>query len=116
MTDIERITKSFAKTIKATDTYQKFSYEKDKMNRNPGLKRQMDEYRKMIYDFQNSSNQDALFDEVDRMMEYSDRIRSNPEVNHFLAAELALCRMMQEIYAELTNELNFDMDLTVLQD
>ncbi|MBQ0043038.1 MAG: YlbF family regulator [Lachnospiraceae bacterium] len=112
--DIDSVLKNFAKSIKETETYQRFAYEKNKVSKNPELKAQLDQYRKMIYDFQNNTDENQLFDEVDRMMEISDSIRSNPEANDFLAAELALCRLMQEIYSDLTIELQFDMDLTVL--
>lgn len=115
MTEIEHITKAFAKNIKDTEEYQRFAFEKDKINRYPELKQQLDAYRKMVYDFQNNTDESKLFDEVDRMMEVSDSIRANPDANEFLTAELALCRLMQEIYSELTIELKFDMDLTVLQ-
>lgn len=112
MVDIEKATDSFVETIKNTETYKRYAYEKEKLERLPELKRKIDDYRKRLYEFQNSENQDQLFDQVDRLEEEGASFRANPLVSDFLAAELAFCRMMQEIYTKITAEVNFDMELT----
>ena len=40
-------------------------------------------------------------------------LRSNPQVNAYLDAELALCRMMQKISMELTDGIDLDAPFTV---
>ncbi len=111
MVDIEKATDCFVQTIKDTEIYKHYVYEKEKLERLPELKRKIDDYRKRLYDFQNSENQDQLFDEVDRLEEEGAGFRANPLVSDFLAAELAFCRMMQEIYAKITAEIDFDFDM-----
>ena len=103
---------SFVETIKSTEAYKRYAYEKEKLERLPELKRKIDDYRKRMYEFQNSENSDQLFDQVDRLEEEGASFRANPLVNDFLAAELAFCRMMQEIYTKITAEVDFDMELT----
>lgn len=112
MVDIEKATDSFVETIKSTEVYKRYVYEKEKLERLPELKRRIDDYRKRMYEFQNSENSDQLFDQVDRLEEEGASFRANPLVNDFLAAELAFCRMMQEIYTKITAEVDFDMELT----
>ncbi|MGN1159301.1 MAG: YlbF family regulator [Lachnospiraceae bacterium] len=112
MVDIEKATDSFVETIKSTEVYKRYAYEKEKLERLPELKRKIDDYRKRMYEFQNSENSDQLFDQVDRLEEEGASFRANPLVNDFLAAELAFCRMMQEIYTKITAEVDFDMELT----
>ena len=112
MVDIEKATDSFVETIKSTEAYKRYAYEKEKLERLPELKRKIDDYRKRMYEFQNSENSDQLFDQVDRLEEEGASFRANPLVNDFLAAELAFCRMMQEIYTKITAEVDFDMELT----
>ncbi len=112
MTDIEKATDSFVGAIKETDIYKRYTYEKEKLENLPELKRQIDDYRKRMYELQNTENPDELFDEVDRLEEEGANFRANPLVSDFLEAELAFCRMMQEIYTKITAEVNFDMELT----
>lgn len=110
--DIELATDHFVKTIKGTEVYKRYIYEKEKLARYPELKKSIDDYRKRMYEFQNSDNADQLFDQLDRLEEEGASFRANPLVSDFLAAELAFCRMMQEIYTKLTAELDFDMELS----
>lgn len=112
MVDIEKATDNFVETIRSTEVYKRYVYEKEKLERLPELKRSIDEYRRRMYEFNNSENQDQLFDQVDKLEEEGANFRANPLVNDFLAAELAFCRMMQEIYTKITTEVDFDMELT----
>lgn len=112
MTDIEQATEAFVKTIKNTDIYKKYAYEKQKMDKFPDLKNGIDEYRKRMYVIQNTEDGEKLFDDIDRLEQEGAALRDNPLVNDFLAAELSFCRMMQEIYTTLTAEVDFDIELS----
>jgi len=112
MTDIRKATDSFVGAIKETEIYKRYIFEKEKLENLPELKRQIDDYRKRMYEIQNTENPDELFDEVDRLEEEGASFRANPLVSDFLAAELAFCRMMQEVYTQITAEVDFDMELT----
>lgn len=112
MTDIEQATDNFVRDIKDTEIYKRYIYEKEKLDRYPELKKSIDDYRKRIFEFQNQEDSDRLFDEVDRMEREGESFRANPLVSDFLAAELAFCRMMQDVYTKITAEVDFDMELT----
>ncbi len=115
MTDIHAITEKFAQTIKNTETYRKYLFEKERLEQYPELKNKIDEYRRKVFEIQMNSNPDTLYDELDKLEEWTDSFRKDETANDFLNAELALCRMMQEIYSELTINLDFDMDFTAFQ-
>ena len=53
---------------------------------------------------------DALFDEIDRFEKEYEEFRKNPIVSDFLAAELAFCRMYQEITEKISVDFAEDFD------
>ena len=72
----------------------------------PGLKAQVDEYRKNNFLLQNSEN--TSFDAIENFeLEYAE-LRENPLVEDFLTAELAFCRMMQYNNSLILEALHFE--------
>lgn len=112
MVEINSATEALVAAIKKSEIYQQYLSEKEKLQAFPKLKDGIDEYRKKNYELQNSQDVDNLFERVDAFdNEYAD-FRENPLVNDFLAAELSICRLMQEVYLSITEAINFDMELT----
>ena len=109
MWDMEQAVNRFAGCVKESETYQKYMQERKKLELFPDLKQRIDEYRKNLYILQNSEDGDKLFDEVEKLEEEGASLRDDRLVSDFLAAELAFCRMMQDVYTLITAELEFDM-------
>lgn len=105
MNNIDNATDEFIAAILASDVYESYRKELEKVMREPGLKEQIDEYRKRNYEFQASADND--FSNLDRFEKEYENFRANPLVADFLAAELGLCRMMQRIYTRITASLDF---------
>lgn len=84
--------------------------QKEQVKQYPGLKQRIDDYRKKNYRLQNEMDSDALFDEIDRFEREYEDFRKNPVVSDFLAAELAFCRMCQEITEKISIALAEDFD------
>ena len=76
------------------------------------LKKQIDEFRYRNYKLQNETEADRLFDETDCFEREYEEFRKNPIVSDFLAAELAFCRMYQEIQSVLGEAFAKDFDLS----
>lgn len=53
-------------------------------------------------------NTDTNFDKIDQFTRENEAFRENPLVSDFLAAELAFCRMMQEIGLYVTDQMRFE--------
>ncbi len=111
MNDIVQATNEFVKYIKDSETYKKYMTENNKMKNYPELKKRVDEYRRKLYILQNTEDGDKLYDEVDKIEAEGESLRAIPLVSDFLGAELAFCRMMQNIYRQITAEVDFDMTL-----
>lgn len=105
MNNIDNATDEFIAAILASEVYENYRKELEKVKSEPGLKEQIDEYRKRNYEFQASVDND--FSNLDRFEREYENFRANPLVADFLAAELGLCRMMQRIYTRITAGLDF---------
>lgn len=106
MYDLERATDIYIETILDSDVYRLYRTELEKVKQVPGLKEQIDEYRKQNYELQSSDDND--FNKLDSFEKEYENFRDNPLVADFLAAELDLCRMMQDISARITEALEFE--------
>jgi len=54
------------------------------------------------------TSKDTNFDKIDQFTRENEAFRENPLVSDFLAAELAFCRMMQEIDVKLAEAMDFE--------
>ena len=95
-------------SIKESAEYQEFQKQNAILKQNPELKSRVDAFRAENYRVQSECDADNLFDVVEQMGRESAELRRHPEVNAYLDAELGLCRMIQRIYMELTDGIDFD--------
>lgn len=98
----------FAGTIMDSDTYREYLFQREKIKRQPDLYEKVNEFRQRNFELQNEAEGDDLFNRLEAFeMEY-EKFRENPFVDDFLRAELAFCRMMQEVYVLLAEEIDFE--------
>lgn len=101
-------TEAFVEKIRATDIYRTYLLELERLKKNPELFEQVNHYRRLNFEMQNSAQVDDLFDKMDHFEKEYREFRENTMVDDFLRAELALCRMMQEINTQIVAGLNFE--------
>lgn len=89
-----------------THEYREYSVQCDKVKQHPELKAQIDEFRKQNYQMQIS--QDNAFEKIEQFEKKYADFRENPLVSDFLAAELAFCRMMQDVNIRVTEAIHFE--------
>ncbi len=92
--------------IRNTDIYLEYQRQLARAKEQPELKRQIDDYRTRNFELQTSK--DTNFDKIDQFTRENEAFRENPLVSDFLAAELAFCRMMQEIGLYVTDQMHFE--------
>lgn len=106
MSTIDSALNQLIEAILDSRKYQEYDIQRNKVKQFPELKAQIDEFRRRNYELQTSD--DTAFEKIEQFeKEYSD-FRENPLVSDFLAAELAFCRMMQDINLRLTEALQFE--------
>lgn len=104
--DLDQAVENMIDALKKSEVYRKYLEALTAAKQQPGLKQEIDEFRRKNYLMQSSG--DMAFEHIEQFeREYSD-FRENPLVADFLAAELALCRMVQQISLHVTEKLNFE--------
>jgi len=110
--DIEAALEQLITAMRSSGEYIRFQRAEAKVAEFSGLQQRIDEFRKNWYALQSSGAPD-LFEQIDRVEEAYADFRDNPYVQEFLEAELALCRMFQQV--NWTIMLNLDFDTGFLQ-
>lgn len=104
--ELDQAVESMIDAIIGSEVYKSYLEALAVVKQQPGLKQEIDEFRRRNYLMQSSA--DMAFEHIEQFeREYSD-FRENPLVADFLAAELALCRMIQQINLHVTDRLNFE--------
>ena len=98
----------YADKTQETEVYRKYCYERERIKKQPDLYAKVNEYRQMTFELQNNTDQDQLFDKMDAYEREYEKFRENPVVEGFLQAELAFCRMMQQLNALIMEHLDFE--------
>lgn len=92
--------------VKESAVYKEYKRRLAEVNQYPDLKRKIDEYRRRNFELQNSA--DCAFEKLEQFEKEYEGFVENVLVSDFLTAELAFCRMMQEINNRITEEIQFD--------
>ncbi|MDD6811935.1 MAG: YlbF family regulator [Lachnospiraceae bacterium] len=98
----------FVEEIKKSEIYVEYDFQRDKLKKQPELFEKVKEYRQKNFELQNSAQGEDLFEKMDAFEKEYEKFREIPLVDDFLRAELAFCRMMQEVNAQITAELDFE--------
>ncbi len=104
--EMELALQAYVEQIKRSGEYIRYAAERDKVKQFPDLKAQIDAYRMENFELQNSP--ETAIEEIERFEKEYAGFRENPLVADFLAAELAFCRMMQEINSRVMAQLDFE--------
>lgn len=106
--DVMQTAKRLAGVIRESDVYKEYVRQREVLRKQPELYSQVNEYRQENYRIQKESDGAELFDRMEAFEREYREFRANPAVDDFLRAELAFCRMMQEMNVLLTAEIDFE--------
>jgi cell fate (sporulation/competence/biofilm development) regulator YlbF (YheA/YmcA/DUF963 family) len=105
---IEESTREFAAEIQKTEVYQDYRKQLDALKKDPDLYGKVNEYRMRNFELQTIEPVDGLLEKMDRLEQEYESVIDNPLVSDFLRAELAFCRLMQNINKCITTVLKFE--------
>ena len=91
--------------IQKSEVYRNYKKQEEILEKNPELYARVQQFRADNFCLQNEEKGNLL-QAADRLAKESAELRRNPEVNAYLDAELALCRMMQQICKTLTDGID----------
>ena len=106
--EIIEAAKQFADTIMTSATYKEYLYQREKIKKQPEFYEKVNEFRQRNFDLQNETDSEDIFDRMEAFDREYEQFREDPLVDGFLEAELAFCRLMQEVYALLAEEVDFE--------
>ncbi len=98
----------YTKAIKETEIYKKYYSQLMILKQNPEQFAKVNEFRERNYELQNNYKQDELLEKLEAFEKEYEDFRENPIVEDFLQAELAFCRMMQDVEILVTEKLDFE--------
>lgn len=107
--ELREAIKQFADTIMASDIYKEYYYQREKIKKQPVLYEKVNEFRQRNFEIQNETDEEELFDRMEAFGKEYEKFRENPLVDDFLRAELAFCRLMQDVNLLLTEEIDFEL-------
>lgn len=99
-------TEALINAVLATEEYKAYTMELDKVKEFPELKEQIDDFRKRNFQLQSSTDND--FNKLEQFEKEYAAFRENILVQDFLAAEVDLCRLIQDLNMRITAALNFE--------
>lgn len=102
-------TERYAETIRNTDVYKNYQGQLFLIRQNPEKYQRVNEFRRKNYELQQSDGRD-MDERIEALAEELERFREDPVVDDFFRAELAFCRMMQEVNLRVTEAIDFDME------
>ena len=102
-------TERYAETIRNTDVYKTYQGQLFLIRQNPEKYQRVNEFRRKNYELQQSDGRD-MDERIEALAEELERFREDPVVDDFFRAELAFCRMMQEVNLRVTEAIDFDME------
>ena len=109
MNEIKDCIDALLAAVQNSEEYQEFMKYKALVEKDPGIMERVNAFRANNFRLQNEANRDELFRVTEQLNRESRELRSDPLVNVFLDAELALCKLMQRICKSLTEGIELDV-------
>ena len=106
MSEVDEAVDGLVNAILNSSVYQEYKNSLEKVKQLPELKEKIDDYRMRNFELQQSP--DYAFDKMEQFQREYRSFREDPLVSEFLSAELAFCRMVQDIEQKLTENIDFE--------
>lgn len=106
MDAISRNVRVLLSVIKKSDVYREYKKQEEILDKNQQLKERVDHFRANNYKLQNEAGKGDLFQVAEQLERESAELRRIPEVNAYLDAELALCKLIQRIFMNLAEGID----------
>ena len=108
MYGLEKEINALLEGCKESDIYKEYQARREELLKHEGLKEQVDEFRTKNYEIQNQEDDGNLEERIMKLADSYLWLTEQPVVRSFLDAELALCRMLQEITNYFLVNVDFD--------
>ena len=108
MIEVRKSLDALKAALQECDAFKRYQTARVEIRKYPEKERRLHELRKKNYILQNSKEQIDLFVEAERLeQEYAD-VYKDPMLSEYLEAEVAVCRIVQQVTHELIDCLDFE--------
>ena len=108
MMEVQEALEQLAQAVKESEVYREYRRQSERVDNAGDMREKIDEYRVRNFELQNCVQTEDLLDKLDAFEREYEKFREDPLVEEFLDAELAFCRMMQEIDVKLAEAMDFE--------
>ena len=108
MMEVQEALEQLAQAVKESEVYREYRRQSERVDNAGDMREKIDEYRVRNFELQNSVQTEDLLEKLDDFEREYEKFREDPLVEEFLDAELAFCRMMQEIDVKLAEAMDFE--------
>ena len=111
MEGIDRRIEELLAEIHRSEVYRVYRQEEERLRQDPELCRMVDEFRSKNFRLlaEADADTDMLFEVTEHLTQESAELRRNTEVNAYLDAELALCKLMQQIFHRIADGIDMHL-------
>ena len=100
----------FIEMLKQSSIYKSYETQKERLSQNPELKQKVDAVRERNYLYNKRMDGNQLFEESDQLLRDVEELQRDSGVHEFMEAELAYCKMVQDIMEYLEQNLFADFE------
>ena len=100
----------FLNEFQESAAFKDYKYQKERIKKVPGMKERINDFRAKRFEFQNYEGED-LFEKIDEFQKEYQTFKEEPIVREYLAAELQICRLVQEINIAIDDLVDIDMEI-----
>lgn len=89
--------RALTSAIKRSNVYSEYKKQERILMENPELMERVDKFRAHNFQLQEEGDREMLFENIEKINRESAELRHIPEVNAYLDAELAMCKLLQSV-------------------
>ncbi len=108
--EMKKALNQFLNEFQESSAFKDYKYQKERIKKVPGKKERINEFRARRFEFQNYQGED-LFEKIDEFEKEYQSFKEEPIVREYLAAELEICRLVQEINSAIDDLVDIDMEM-----
>lgn len=108
--EMRKALNQFLNELQESSAFKDYKYQKERIKKVPGMKERINEFRAKRFEFQSYEGED-LFEKIDEFQKEYQAFKEEPIVREYLAAELEICRLVQEINHAIDDLVDIDMEM-----
>lgn len=105
-----RYAKQLSELIKNSDEYIYYRKCLEELKKEPELYCQVNELRRLNYEFQNCNRYRMSYEQYAEIHSRMTNLRKTPIVSKFFNSEIAISRLVRNVYKQIIEGIEFDID------